>query len=203
MKLGRMIELAGGSKNDFDGARRREVLPFRPIGNYTSAADGVVGDFARHGPYTLMHAVLFKIYLDLARSGLVGKEAQAFSRTVLRGGRVPRGADRLNFLCDDGGDLWIAREVFTDSSFSDPRAVAETGEHFGVDYWAGTKGDIDQYIAQKNAREIEGERQTVSLQVYNVSGAVRVVRSKAAVLGMVEAHDKRPHTALNGRYDAA
>ncbi|SFU00137.1 hypothetical protein [Sedimentitalea nanhaiensis] len=195
-----MIELAGGGKSDFDGAKRREVLPFKPIGSYSSAADGMVGDFAQYGPYTLLHAVLFKVYLDLTRSGMVGKEAQVFARAVRRFGATPRGISRddyktPNFLDHDGDDLWIAREVFTGNYFSDPRVGYTKGEYFEVEYWAGTRADIDQFIALTNASRSEDERETMSLHLYNFSKAVREVRGKAAALGMIEAHDKGPFDA--------
>lgn len=198
-----MIELAGGEKSDFDGAKRRDVLPFRPIGSYAPASDGVVGDFAQYGPYTLLHAVLFKVYLDLTRSGLLGKEARLFSRTALTGGDIARGVEAPNFLNHEGDDLWIAREVFTANYFSDPRVGYTKGEYFDISFWSGTRGEIDQYIVQKNERDVEDERETMSLYAYNVSKAVREVRGKAAALGMVEAHDKRTFKALTGSRDVA
>ncbi|MEQ3730290.1 MAG: hypothetical protein ABNH38_23110 [Tateyamaria sp.] len=203
MKLGKLIELAGGSKNDFDGAKRRELLPFKPKVGYSADAAGKVSDYVQHGPYTLADAVLFKVYLDLVRSGLAGKDAQAFARAVGRFGRLPRGIPRdrygsPNFLDHKGDDLWIAREVFTANYYSDTRIGFEPGQYFEIEYWAGTRGDIDQFVKTQNANQVEDERQTMSLHLYNLSKTVHEVRSKAEVLGMVESKDKGPYQAPAG-----
>ncbi|TDE36314.1 hypothetical protein [Antarcticimicrobium sediminis] len=203
MKLGKLIELAGGSKNDFDGAKRRELLPFKPKVGYSANSDGKVSTFVQHGPYTLADAVLFKVYLDLVRSGMVGKDARAFARAVGSFGHIPRGISKVdhktpNFLDHAGDDLWIAREVFTANHFSDPRLDPKDGQYFEVKHWAGTRSDIDQFIAMQNASQVEDERQTMSLHIYNLSKSVREVRNKADVLGMVEAKDKGPYRAPAG-----
>ncbi|MFG6515886.1 hypothetical protein ACGYLX_00375 [Sulfitobacter sp. 1A13496] len=203
MKLGKLIELAGGTKNDFDGAKRRELLPFKPKVGYSGDAAGKVSDYVQHGPYTLADAVLFKVYLDLVRSGLAGKDAQAFARAVGSFGRLPRGISRgqyqnPNFLDHEGDDLWIAREVFTANYYSDPRLDYEPGQYFEVKHWAGTRSDIDQFVNAQNANQAGDERQTMSLHLYNLSKTVREVRSKADVLRMVEAKDTGPYQAPAG-----
>lgn len=206
MKLGRMIELAGGTKNDFDGAHRREVLPFKPKASYSKDADGVVDEFVQHGPYTFSHLVLFKVYVDLIRSGLPGTEAQAFTRSVNSFGIAPRGfpreVEKVNFLDHEGDDLWIAREIFTANYFSDPRLDFAEGQYFDAHHWAGKRGDIDEYTQFVNSRETEDERQTMSLHVYNLSKTVRELRSKVAALGMIEAHDRGPYVQLAGYVNA-
>lgn len=205
MKLGRLIELAGGSKNDFDGAKRRKLLPFKPKVSYSADSDGKVSDFVQHGPYSLSDAVLFKVYLDLVRSGMVGKNAQAFARSVGHFGRIPRGVSRKdyktpNFLDHEGGDLWIAREVFTATNFPKPDAelAFDADRNLGLEHWAGTRGDIDRFIDLNNADSDEDDRQTMSLYLYNLSMAVREIRAKASTLKMIEARDKGPYRAPAG-----
>ncbi|MEL7104623.1 MAG: hypothetical protein AAGM21_01790 [Pseudomonadota bacterium] len=191
MKLKGLLMVAEADKNEFDGTRRRGLLPFFE-GNNKAARYGGIGE------YTLDAALRFRIMTDLTRSGLQSKSAMQFVVSGL--GRIGSGerhfAPPRNYLAtyDDQAqpppELFIAREIYL-ADWISLRGGFEN-DRVSVRYWAGTLEEITRAVAFEDEEGEADNRESVSLQYYSVTRALARVREIASDLGLPDTHQNTP-----------
>lgn len=183
MRQNQMLKITEGTRNELDGGRRREVLPITP-----READSVEGSWL---DYTLRDAVLLRPYFDLTRSGMKAEEVSAF---ILNGvDRIENGQfefvdgkslclrEPRGLLAPWSDEIWIAREVWTCQGIEE---ITRSSRRFSVTWYGGTKEEIFSDAAF-NRRGFEA-RETLSIQLYNLTSARAKVIAAARAAGLSE-----------------
>ena len=214
--LADLLTLMGRTKNDFDGAKTNEVLPYDLMARY-GFADG-----RTRAKFTEWEAVQGKTFFDATRFGLKGREARNWLSSSV--GYIRRGwfrsvdgtveGERLELapprdpMTWQGDDLFICREAYTasyvktlvedDAKFRARQAARgkpvddddfNTDPEFSIRCWGGTEAQIRSQIAYENSDDPASGRESLSLHFYNLSKAVRIVRDRAEKMGLHEAED--------------
>ncbi|MGP9806458.1 hypothetical protein [Paracoccus sp. NSM] len=183
MRQSQLLKITGGTRNELDGGRRREVLPITPRDTETEDAAWL--------DYSLRDAVMLRPYFDLTRAGLRAEDVSSF---ILNGvDRIERGTfDRVDdhMIClseprpllgrwDD--EIWIAREIWTCPGIG---KITGGERDFSVTWHGGTRDEITSSVAFA-ARGFE-DRETLSLQLYNLTAARAKVFAAARALSLPE-----------------
>ena len=183
MRQNHLLKITEGTRNEFDGGRRRDVLP---IISHEADAE-VAGSWS---DFSLSDALRMRAYFDLTRSGLKGEDVCAFVLNGIekvRWGRIVDGSNPKIWISEPrelfgawDDEIWIAREVWT--------CVGIEGitkdRNFSVTWWGGTKEEIESAVALEK-RGFD-HRETLALQFYNLSAARQKVLDAARELDLRE-----------------
>lgn len=189
MRQNHLLKITEGTRNEFDGGRRRDVLPIMShqpmLGGEADA--GVSWSWS---DFSLSDALHMRAYFDLTRSGLKGEDVCSFVLNGIervRNGRTADGSDPKIWISKPRGlfdawndEIWIAREVWTCIGIEEI-----TKDHnFSVTWWGGTKEEIESAVALEK-RGFD-HRETLALQLYNLSAARQKVLDAARKLDLPE-----------------
>ena len=193
MRQNHLLKITEGTRSEFDGGRRRDVLPIlssQPMLGHEADAEvaGVWSDFS------LSDSLHMRAYFDLTRSGLKGDDVGSCvlnGMERVRNGRTRPCSEQKIWLNEPRGlfdtwddEIWIAREVWTCVGIED----ITKDRNFSVTWWGGTQEEIQRAVAMENAG-IEfpfDHRETLALQFYNLSAARQKVLDAARALNLPE-----------------
>lgn len=201
MKPKALLICAEKEKTELDYALRKALAPWQYYGD-GSEPDAV--DVAVEGyrsDYSIEDAISFRIWGDLTRSGLQGKDATEFVKSGLAALRVGYGVgygedysalsparDLVDLYGPVNQKIWIAREVSRSDLNRNKRTLDR--RDFYVRGWAGTLSEIHASIANLNDECMEFGRETVSIQFYNLSAAAQKTFQIAVDLGVTGTEQK-------------
>ena len=189
MRRNNLLKTSDGTRNEFDGGYRRGVLPIASQQTmHGHEADAEVAN--SWADFSLSDALHMRAYFDLTRSGLKGEDVRAFVENGIekvRWGRIVDGSNPKIWISkprelfgawDD--EIWIAREVWTCVGIEE----ITKDRNFSVTWWGGTKEEIESAVAfEKRGFD---HRETLSLQLYNLSAARQKVLDAARKLDLPE-----------------
>ena len=189
MRQNHLLKITEGTRNEFDGGRRRNVLPIMPCQPMLGhEADAEVSGF--WSDFSLSDALHMRAYFDLTRSGLKGEDVCAFVLNGIervRNGRIVYDSDPKAWINEPRGlfaswddEIWITREVWTCVDIEE----ITKDRNFSVTWWGGTREEIESAVALEK-RGFD-HRETLALQFYNLSVARQKVLDAARKLDLPE-----------------
>lgn len=189
MRQSHLLKITEGTRNEFDGGRRRGILPIEnilPMPGEEADAEVASSWF----DFSLSDALHMRAYFDLTRSGLKGEDAGHFAFNGIervRNGCIVDDSDLKAWINEPRGlfaswddEIWIAREVWTCVGIEE----ITKDRNFSVTWWGGTKEEIASAVAF--AKRGGDHRETLALQLYNLSAARQKVLDAARKLDLPE-----------------
>ncbi|ANB32614.1 hypothetical protein M2324_003836 [Rhodovulum sulfidophilum] len=192
MRQSHLLKITEGTRNELDGGRRRGVLPIAQGDNFGFPDDEAVFSWA---DFTLSDALRMRVYFDLTRGGLKAQDVKSFvgnGFARVEHGEIQRPFDFHNpgpkpWLNPPRGlfdvweeEIWIAREVWTCADIEE----ITKGPNFSVTWHGGTKSEIERAVA--DLKQGFDQRETLSLQLYNLSLARKKVLDAAREINLPE-----------------
>lgn len=197
MKPKALLICAEKEKTELDYALRKALAPWQ---HYEDGSEPGAVEVAVEGyrsDYSVDDAISFRVWGDLTRSGLQGKDATDFVKSGLAALSIGYGVgygdsyselsparDLVDLYVPLAKPIWIAREVFR-SDLSRRKHTLDRRD-FDVRCWAGTRNEILASVESMNAQSMDIGRETVSVQFYNLSAAAQKTFQIAIDIGVID-----------------